>query len=106
MGVGLAFQIAPRSCLLLLAETHSPPLWRITVAVRLGSLSPELYQALGVIPPSAGKLSSPTCLFASQPRCESRRIHRSEFLHLHILVLLERRGGYACFFICRHNPDL
>lgn len=59
-----------------------------------------------VIPPSAGKLSSPTCLFASQPRCESRRIHRSEFLHLHVLVLLERRGGYACFFICRHNPDL
>lgn len=56
------------------------------------------------LPPRAGKLSSPTCLFASQPRGESRRIHRSEFLHLRVSVLLERRGGCACFFVRRHNP--
>lgn len=51
MGVSLAFQIAPRHCLLLLAETFFPP-WRITVSGYQSPPSPELYQFLDVILPN------------------------------------------------------
>lgn len=51
MGVSLAFQIAPRHCLLLLAETFFPP-WRVTASGYRSPPSPKLYQFLDVILPS------------------------------------------------------
>lgn len=51
MGVSPAFQIAPRHCLLLLAETFFLP-WRVTVSGYRSPPSLKLYQFLDVILPS------------------------------------------------------